>query len=800
MSDSVAHADEPPARNAVDRRHIEIRALSFDEELVKIDGRVDAQEWAAASLLPELIQIDPRNGGPVSRKTEIRLAYGRKGVYAAFVCFDDQASIRAPFFVRDQYVSSDYALLEIDPGNDDTNGFAFLITPSGAIADAQLNRDVVEDVLWDGVWTANARRSERGWEAEIFVPWATLRFSKAEEYEMGINVARYVNSLGEFEALSRPPLGVPGRVSYFARWTGLREVEPGLSVQLRPFTSGRFVLQRPETSLDSSWRALPNAGFDAKFGLTGSLTMDIAANPDFGQAEVDAAVLNLGPFEVFFPEKRTFFLESKELFDTDFQLFYSRRIGAAPQAGRASLQPRIIDGEPVTPTLSSIDPSTRILGSVRITGKLGKNWSIGALTATTGPTQGEATYANGSVVPVAVDPLSQWSVLRLRRNFDSQSWLGGVVTNALRAGGESQAVTGGVDYAATFRGQFRNRAQVIGTYAGERSGMGASLGGTHTSRRSYVDLSGRTLTPHANFNDMGFMLFADFAEVASSLRTFNAQPIGKVRRLEAGFYGQARTTYGGLVTRKLGTFDFALSTLSQWRISSSVGGHLPELDPYETRGGIPYTVPFHWWSGVDVSSPPQKRVSASLGASYGEQAGQPGPDLRSGLTIRPVDRMQIGLGFELSHSQGRPRWVTTAENGAPIFGRATFWRADLSLRATLGITPRLALSSYNQLLYSTAHHNEFLELTDPSSFAAVDNSLYRGFIDQSLSSLLSNTLMRWEYLPGSFIFLAYTHRSFLNERGNPASFLPSRLFTNVNAPLAQHEDVLFIKLVHLFAL
>lgn len=800
----AAAANAEQLDKVLDRRELVVNAVRVKDADIVIDGRVDEQAWRSMSPLPELIQSAPAYGAPASRRTEVRLAYGDRGVYASFVCYAEPGEIRAPFFVRDRETTSDSVTLELDTNDDDTTGFEFKLTPSGAILDSQLNRDVRAETLWDGVWQSAARKLDDRWTAEMFIPWSTLRFEAHDDMEMGFNVGRFVNATGESLWLSAPPQGIPGRVSYHARWRGITGVDGGLNVELRPFASGRFALRRPDGALDQTWRALPNGGFDLKYALKGSLTLDVAVNPDFGQAEVDPAFLNLGPFEVFLPEKRQFFLESKEIFETNFSLFYTRRIGAAPSPRAAKTTERTVDGAVEEGELVALDPQSRILNSVRVTGEVAPGWTLGLLTATTGPTFGEQRFTDQARQRVPVDPLTQWSVVRLRRQFDSRTYVGGLVTGVVRADGEPSAFTGGVDYNVQFRKRWFHTAQVIGTHDGERSGMGAQMGLNRTSRRTRFDINGETLTPHANFNDLGFMLFADYAQGIASAQVFNAQPIGapgrQVRELGAGLYVHGRSDYQGRVTRKLGTADFWLTTMGLWRVTATVGGHLPELDPYETRGNIPYEIPLHWWSGIDVDTPSNKRVTASFGTSYGEQDGNPGPDARLRVGVRPVDRLQIDVGTEFNFTFNRPRWVAQDDAEQPIFGRARTARNNLDVRMTLGILPTLSISTWNQFLYVTAHHTDFFVLDDPQTLTPTDPAPWTGLVDQGLTSLVSNTILRWEYLPGSFVFLAYTHRTRLGEGGMRVDYVPGRWFTNLGREGAAREDTLFVKLVHLFTL
>lgn len=795
-----------------DRRGVQIQAARIEGDGIRIDGRVDEREWQTVPLLPEMIQQGPSFGAAATHVTEVRAAYSSEGLYFAFVCHEQHGDVIAPFFPRDQLSASDMVWVEIDSSGDKTNGYVFGVTPSGAIFDGQLFRDTSEELLWDGVWQAAAVEAEPGWTAEIFVPWSTLRFqrspskraspaSPADAHVLGLNVSRTINDCQETDRLSFVPQGVPARVSEAVEWHGVRDIDGGLNLELQPFVSGRFVLQRPSESLDDSWRALPNAGFDLKYGITGDLTLDLAVNPDFGQAEVDAAVLVLGPFEAFFPEKRRFFLESKEIFETRFPLFYSRRIGATPNPGRAQLTERTVHGQRETGELTEIDPLSRVLGSVRMTGQIAPNWVLGVISATTGPSWGIERFSDDAEQRVAVDPLSNYSVLRLRRHFNPQTWVGGIVTNVARLGTGREAVTGGFDYNIHFRKHWVHGAQVIGTHDGEQAGMGGSTSLTRSARRFSWDIAAEFLTPHANFRDLGFMTQNNYAGGRTGVSVFNAQPIGRVRALSVRLESVVSSSFTGQLTEKSMINEYTLETLGLWQFRAFVGGHLPQYDLFETRGNIPYEVPIHWYTGARVTSPRNKRVSASLGGNYGEQNGKPGPDLFVDLGIRPIDRLQFALAGVWNGSFGRPRWVAErAIDEMPIFGRATIMTIELSLRASLAITPRLSLSSYNQLLHTAAHHTEFFELRNPETLTSIPSDDWFGVVDRGLSSLVSNTILRWEYLPGSFLFVAYTHRSVRGRSGERVDWRFADAFSNLVQPGTQHEDLLFVKLGYLFGL
>ncbi len=776
-------------------------AHRIDDTAITIDGHLHEAAWQAVPRLPEMVQTEPRFGYAPEHATVVRVAYGRRGMYVAFECFGDPKKVRGGVFRKDQMGPSDQVWLELDPLNNDTNGYVFVTNPSGSQVDAQIFRDDSEELLWDGVWQSAGRVTATGWTAVIFVPWATLRFDAREQHTFGVNVGRLINDVGEVNILSPTPQGLPGRISWALDYTGIKGIQPGLNLELRPFTSFRIAARRPSDSLDHSAPFLPNGGFDVKYGLRGNLTLDVAVNPDFGQAEVDPAVLNLGPFEVFFPERRQFFLESKEIFETRFQLFYSRRVGNNPAASRAKTGTRDgPDGTPERGQVSALDPLTRIFGAIRLTGQAAPSWSVGAITATTGATFGRERFSDGLERPISVDPTSQYSVLRVRKEFDSQTSIGAIATGVVRGAGEPDAFTGGLDYRIRFAERWRHSAQVIATHDGQRSGMGAGFDLNRSGKNVGFNTSLDMLTPHANFNDLGFMRLNNYIDGNASVSVFNAQPVGRLRRLYGGIGTTVSSSFQGHIQQKQLNTHIGLTSLKLWDSFVTVGGHLPQLDLYETRGGIPYEVPLHWWVALDINSPDNRRVVGAFYTAYGEQNGYPGPDIALELRLRPVNRLELTLRGDFNGKYGRPRWTTTNILDEPVFARARVNSYTGVLRGTLGILPTLTLQSFNQLYHLSAHHTDFFILTAPDVLLPTAAGPYFGVVDQSLSSFISNTILRWEYLPGSFLFIAYTHRTALSAGGMPVTFRPGSGFRDLVTPAARHEDLIFIKLQHLFGL
>jgi hypothetical protein len=313
------------------------------------------------------------------------------------------------------------------------------------------------------------------------------------------------------------------------------------------------------------------------------------------------------------------------------------------------------------------------------------------------------------------------------------------------------------------------------------------------------------LTPHANFNDLGFMRLNNFIDgYAGDQRV--QRPADRPR---------AQASPAAIATRVASSFQ---GELLQKQLFGEVGADHPQpvelrdfntrrpparsYDLYETRGGIAYEVPLHWWTGLDITSPDNRRVVGAFYGAYGEQNGRPGPDIALELRLRPINRLELTLRGDFNATFNRPRWTTTNAFGEPVFGRAKDISYTGVLRGTLGILPTLTLQSFNQLYYRSAHHDAFFILTAPNVLLPTDPTPYYGMVDQGLTSFISNSILRWEYLPGSFLFVVYTHRTSFTEGGGsgPVFFKAGSGFSNLIAYSAQDEDIVFIKLQHLFGL
>jgi Domain of unknown function (DUF5916)/Carbohydrate family 9 binding domain-like len=350
----------------------ELRALRI-EGGIEVDGRLDEDAWARATPSTETwIQITPNPGMPSSERTIVRVVYDDKSLYVGAVLYDSAPDkLIVPGLEQDfETQSSDIFGFALDTYHDEQNGFVFAVNPAGAVFDAQAfddQRSIVR--AWEGISKARTSVNDSSWIVEMEIPFATLRFNPNEEEQTwGLNFSRRIRRRNEDSMWS--PVPRQFRVYKFSMagtLTGLRNLPAGRNLWVKPYV----LADRLSGVKNGIATNEADGGLDVKWGITPRMTLDLTANTDFSQVEVDAEQVNLTRFSLFFPEKRDFFLENEGTFafqdvsirnfrmgssSRKFRLFHSRRVGLS-------------DGRAPVP----------ILGGARLTGRIGERFEVGLL-------------------------------------------------------------------------------------------------------------------------------------------------------------------------------------------------------------------------------------------------------------------------------------------------------------------------------------------------------------------------------------------------------------------------------------
>jgi hypothetical protein len=824
----------PPAAVTVSRRP-PARAVATEVRPI-IDGRLDEGAWLTAEVLGDFVQTSPSEGSAASEATEVRVIYDSRALYLGFRCWDSQArALRPRLARRDGLSRTDWVGVALDTFHDRRNAYVFMITSAGTLADGILTEGEADTRLeWDGVWEGRVAVDGQGWSAEMEIPFSTLRFPRSAEQRWGFRLRRLVarrNEMSEWSLIRVTDSKVIGR---FADLVGIAGVQPGLALQLSPFIAATGRLSFAPESLSPRNRVGGNAGLDLKYGLTGTLTLDGTINPDFGQVEVDPAVVNLTAYETFFPEKRRFFQEGSELFTVPtppwqqgMAFVYTRRIGAPP----AKPDPR--SGG----TVVGLDPAAQILGAAKLTGNLRPGTAVAVLAAQVagaGALERVGEGPTASVRRLEAAPPATFSAARIRQLVGSHTAVGAAVTSVVRPGGAPEAhvlvadfdVRGDGDYTANGFAAWSATPACDPARSGRRPGercdrLGAWLRAGKTGGDVQVYGSFEYTGAHFDINDLGFMphLLGNQMIAPTTIAAWRRpRPLGPVAELwlegghSVGWNPAAGEPAGhaGLLHNIVFHQGNARFVPGNWRLGWSFETQLSSyFDDIETRGNrnVPLLRrPRRREGSLSLRSDETRPFSAGLQA-WGSSNGE---DRDGGIRLDgsvQLSRLQVALGGSGSRVRNRLRGLGDAPDGFPLVARLDLDQIDVDLRASGSITRDFTVQLYGQVLHASERYLGEGLLQSPTTVtpcappegpvpAACGPRGTRGSNDRTRTSFLLNAVLRWEYLPGSTLYLVYTRNHPLSAPS--ARFDPARVPRTLAAGSA--DNVVALKLSYLWAL
>jgi hypothetical protein len=668
---------------------------------IRVDGRLDEEIYASNEAISDFLQQEPDEGKPATERTEAWVLFDDDHVYVAARCWDSRPDRRVANEMRRdtaQLRQNDTFAVLFDTFHDRRNGYLFYANPIGGLADSQITDEGPPNTDWNTVWDVKTAIFDGGWTIEIAIPFKSLRYQPQAEQTWGINLRRVVRWKNEWSYLTQVPRALTTfqgilRISAAATLVGLRVPAGNRLLEIKPYALGGITTDRtlaPPQSNDLSRRV----GTDFKVGVTDNITADLTLNTDFAQVEVDEQQVNLTRFNLFFPEKRDFFLENLGVFafagrasaglaagsgDTPY-LFFSRRIG--------------LDDLRVVP----------LRVGARMTGKSGR-LTFGALNVQTGDEP--ARSIDGA----------NFTVLRAKRDILRRSSIGAMVTHRSATPGRRGSNDGyGVDAAFGFYETVRIDAYLAKTRTEGRSGNDLSYRGAFNYNADRYGLQVDRLVVEPNFApEIGFVRRTDMRRSAGLAR-FSPRPanLGPVRKL---------TLQGGLtyITNNAQRLDSRDQTAT----------FQTELDNSDVAG-ISYTDTFERIVGPFAIVP---GVLIPLGAY----------DFHT---------------LQLSYSGGQQRPIS----GGVVYEQGTFYggnRRSIALNtARVQVTPRVSIEpslTFNRIELPFREFTTSVARTR-ATFTVTPRMFISGIAQYTSSgrSVGSNLRLRWEYLPGSELFVVYT--------------------------------------------
>jgi len=773
---------------------------------INVDGYLNEDFWKQSQPLPDFLQYEPAEGEPSERKTEVRILFGKDDLYIGSIMYDNPESIETNLGRRDEYNMADWFMISIDSYFNKRTAYTFAVNAAGVQLDGQQddnkklsvsNADpslpTGLDPSWDAIWFSTVRITDEGWIAEIRIPYSMLRYSKVELQTWGFHIRRRIPRLGELSEWPYIPRSERSNlVSGYGQVTGITGMAPRNNIQIKPFVlAGLDFFEKTDEPGVTDYKFKSDIGGDFKIGLGPNIMLDATVSPDFGQVEADPAVLNLTAFETFFAEKRPFFLEGADIFKFGIgssRLFYTRRFGA---------------NEP-------------IIAAAKLSGHTEKGLSFGLMGTNAGKN---------------FNPSHNYGVIRASKMIGQHSSAGGIITyynSPLKDGIGRRSITGGVDWDMRFDNNrysfegitaFSDRHSMV---SGEEDDNGFMGGLVLRKREGIIDGHFTLLmfSDKYNPNDMGWISYEqNWYQIWSNLiyKINSGQPFGTFQRGDISLHYTRRYSYLELydmgstinLSTNLSTKKFRLVKFGG-RFNDLLGGY----DLWETRGlGIwakPQSVEISGEYNTDQRRNWKITPKASF-KKYEKNGSEYILDLQSILNAgtRLSFLASIKGSWENSHTAWASNESFLLDGGewkigsitaspddlayedfvafddmellgdilvgvdqfapgqyyVPVFGDRDTRSLDLTLRGSLTFTKKFSIQLFSQLFLARGRYNNFSILTDPDQMTAF--TAYPKKSDFAYKNLQSNFVTRWEYRPGSAIYLVWSHGRNERDEMNP---------------------------------
>jgi hypothetical protein len=781
-----------------------------------IDGKDDDAVWKTAPLITAFREWRPNEDKAPRFQTEARIAYDAANLYVFVRALDPHPdSITKILERRDSFTPSDMIWVFVDSYHDKRTGYEFGVNAAGVKMDQAIYDDGNEDGAWDAVWDAATRTDSAGWTAEFRIPLSQMRYGRDRSHTFGIMIDRDVYRYSERYIWPLLRQSKTGFVSQFGSLHGLDDLETPRRMELMPYV----VTKSASRIVNNQFAQKANVavGGDIKYRLAPNITLDATVNPDFGQVESDPSVLNLTAYESFFDERRPFFVAGRGLFRFDVNcsavndcrtgegLYYSRRIGRTPEL--AGAYGDTVPQQPVT-----------ILGAAKLLGRFPRGLTVGVLDAATqrasGP--GGTTY----------DPATNFAVVRATQDFRGGNSTAGAMLTAVNRNMDewstpylpASAYVGAFDFRHRF---LKDRYEISGS--ADKSRVEGSTdaisslqtNSVHQFQRPDAELS---LDPNRTTLDGDAEEFR-FAKIAglhflfeSALQRrspgFETNDLGFLRRADQTSW----STWAGWFDRKQRLFYNRFQWNNNWWQYWTTKG-LPLEAAYNTNVHINFKNNYGWHMGGTVGQ---------LGATYDDRAARGGPAIRQSsyfspwlsingddrhavvpyanfsyfkgeggrnwswnvspeLDFKAAGRFSSSLSLNWSHNVTDNQWYGNFDDAG--LTHYTFAHLDqtttgITARLNYTFTPNLSLQTYTQPFVSKGSYSNVRQLSANPRAEAYDDR-YAPYLNAAVTdnpggfnfkALQSNVVLRWEYNPGSTLFVVWNQgrQGYDPLRGNSA--------------------------------
>ncbi len=748
-----------------------VEAFRFNQQ-IKIDGLLDEEAWQKLPWINDFTQKEPTEGIKPTEMTTVRIMYDDNAIYIGARMYDSSPdSIIARLVRKDVDSQSDIFGVFFDPYYDKRSGYYFALNAAGSFYDGVLYNDDWDDNTWDGVWDGKVNIDEHGWTAEMRIPFSQMRFQEKDNYVWGINFRRDISRKNERDFLVYIPKTESGFVSRFKDLVGINNISPAGAMEILPYITAKAEYTNPDQGnpFNDGSKYSPGIGADLKYSLGSNLALNATINPDFGQVEIDPAVINLSDVETFFNEKRPFFVEGSTIFNFGFggarnywsfnwgnpNFFYSRRIGRIPQGSI-----------PDNTDYQDVPVGTTIIGAAKITGKIGENWNVGAIQSVTSR-EFASIQTDGNKTKLEVEPLTYYGIIRAQKEMnEGRQGLGFISTAAIRNFEDDRLrdeINSGAYTLAVDGWTFLDSAKawVISGWTGMSHVTGnnermiqlqenslhyfqrpdASYLNVDSNATSLSGLSGRInlnkqqgnfffnsaigfISPSFDVNDVGFFWQSDLINGHVGAGYSWTEPKDFYHYMELGGALFRSYNFGGDIVWQ-GIFHFGYIQFANYYWTNWSAAYNPQtVNNRKTRGGPLSINPPGYELNLTLGSDSRESwVLSTEGHTY-QSIDQNWWNAAFTIEYKPSANISVSAGPFLEGNYQNSQYVGIFDDQYAVntFGERYLFAEmnqktfGANIRLNWTFTPKLSLQLYMQPLLSCADYNNFKELAVPKTY------------------------------------------------------------------------------------
>jgi len=726
----------------------------------KIDGLINEAEWNLMTPADSFINNSPDFGKPATKQTQVWLLYDDEAIYVAAKIFDDPKAIRKQLTARDieQRQDVDFFSVLLDTYNDNQNAFQFVVTSRNVQSDVRISLASQRDYSWDAVWESRVAFVEDGWQLEMKIPYISLRFSKADIQNWGVNFNRFSRKNNESTYWNPIDPNVAGLVNQFGNLEGISQIKPPLRLSFLPYISTGYRSTPSGNTRQNDW--LRSGGMDVKWGINESFTMDATLVPDFGQVISDNTILNLSPYEVRFQENRPFFTEGTELFNKA-GLFYSRRIGLTPTGFYGVQQMAAADSniEVITnPGLS------QLINTIKFSGRNKKKLGIGVFNAVSAPMYATIRNKQTKVTDkIQTAPMTNYNVVVLDQALRGRSSVTFTNTSVIRDGIAPDANVSALDFALFDK---KNVYAIGGTMRYSRisgnttkEGYNSVLSFRKVSGKFQFDVNQNIESEHYNPNDLGFL---QAPNEFTTNATFAYKQLTPTKHFLTYIYSLGVSNSYLYTPFKWSELKMSASAFyffkNFWDLTFNYeSSPVWKNDFFELRtpGKMVRMMPWHYF-GANGSSDSRKRFFAGFDVGYAFTPAFNNASFYRGqfnMRYRFSNSLSMSLESEASFDQGNVGYAFIREtNGEPIIGWRKVTERTTILSSNINFTSRIFMTLRARHYWSKINYEKFYTVDDQGYW------INKAFIDgknKNYNAYNLDMFFTWDFMYGSRFIIGW---------------------------------------------